>query len=187
MLLDIGIGIFSAIILAKLFAFPLTVWFVLFGIAFALLPDIDFIYTLLRNGLADERIIARHRDLVHYPLIYVPIGFLLTLPFGLAWACLFLLGSLGHFIHDSIGLGWGIPWAWPLVNKNYSFLYRYSAPGKQLPKQLVYCWKRDQLDELIRDYGDKNWLENIYLGFHPFFVTEIVVFLVALFVLWRSV
>lgn len=185
MTLDIGIGIFAAIIVAKIFALPLTPLLVGLGIAFALLPDIDFIYTLARNGNGNHRAVARHRDLIHYPVLYLPIGALITSAFGAPWALLFLLGSLGHFIHDSIGIGWGIPWLWPFTDRNYTFVYRYSPPGKKLPQRLVHRWERGELDQLIDEYGDPDWLKNIYLKLHPFFIAELLFFLIALIALWH--
>ena len=183
MLLDIGIGILSAIVVSKTFAFTLTPLLVGLGIAFALLPDIDFIYTIVRRGLRDHRAIAKHRDLIHYPLIYLPLGVILAFAFGPQWALLFLMASVGHFIHDSIGIGWGIPWLWPFTNRNYSFLYRYAPPGKMLPKRVLYRWDRTRIDHLIEEHGDPNWLRNIYLKLHPFFLAELVGFVVAVVVL----
>lgn len=186
MLLDIGIGIFSAIITAHTFSLPLTLFLVGLGVVFALLPDIDFIYTLARNGHGNHRAIAKHRDLVHYPLIYLPTGTLIGLLFGIEWSLLFLLASLGHFVHDSIGIGWGIPWLWPFTRRNYSFLYRYTPPGKRLPQRLVHRWERNRLDELIDEYGDPDWFRNIYLRPHPFFIAEILFFVIALVALWHA-
>src|SRR3989344_8450420 len=105
MTLDIGIGIFAAIIVGKLFSLELTPLLIGLGIGFALLPDIDFLYSLARNGHSNHRAVAKHRDIIHYPLIYLPLGMLIALPFGFQWSLLFLLASLGHFLHDSIGIG----------------------------------------------------------------------------------
>lgn len=182
--LDIGIGIFAAIVVGKIFSLELSPLLVGLSIAFALLPDIDFLYALARNGHGNHHAISRHRDLVHYPLLYLPAGALLALPFGAEWSLLFLLASVGHFIHDSIGIGWGIPWLWPFTNRNYTFIYRYSPPGKKLPQKLVHRWERERIDELIEEYGDPDWFRNIYVRFHPFFVAEILFFITALVALW---
>lgn len=187
MTLDIGIGIFAAIIVSKVSSIELSPLLIALGIVFALLPDIDFIYSVARKGHRDHRAIAKHRDLVHYPLIYLPAGALAALAFGPEWSLLFLLASVGHFIHDSIGIGWGIPWLWPFTNKNYSFIYKYSPRynGQNPRNKLVYAWEREKIDELIDHYGDPDWLRNIYFRFHPFFIAEIVFFLIALIALWH--
>ena len=183
--LDIGIGIFAAIIVSKLFGAELSPLFVAISIAIALLPDIDFIYTLLRKGPRDTHAIIRHRDLLHYPLIYLPVGAAIAFLFGPQWTVLFLLTSAGHFLHDSIGLGWGIPWLWPFTRRNYTFFYRYTIPQKRFPSQVVYRWERSNIDRLIDEYRDPNWLKNIYFKLHPVFATEIAGFLFAIYFLWR--
>lgn len=184
--LDIGIGIFSAIIVSKLFSIDLTPTLVAVGIAFALLPDIDGVYAFLRNGHKNHRAISKHRELIHYPLIYLPAGALAALPFDAEWSVLFLIASTGHFLHDSIGIGWGIPWLWPFTNQNYSFLYKYLPRyHQQYPRKLVYAWDRGQMDELIDRYGDPNWFRNIYLRLHPFFVVELLFFVAAVLTLAR--
>lgn len=185
MALDIGIGIFSAIIVSKLFSVDLTPLLIGLGIAFALLPDIDFLYALGRRGWRDTHAVIRHREYLHYPLAYILIGLAAAPLIGTAWAALFLLASLGHFIHDSIGLGWGVAWLWPFTDKSYTFLYRYTAPGKRLPRRFLYRWSREDMDRLIDEYRDANWLKNIYLKLHPVFTVEIAGFLLAIYVLWR--
>ena len=185
MLLDIGIGIFSAIVIGQVFTMPLTPALVVLGITLALLPDLDFLYVLLRRGPRDVHAVIRHRDLLHYPVLYLPVGAAVALFFGPQWAILFLLASMGHFMHDSIGLGWGIPWFWPFANRNYTFFYRYTVPKKRFPPQVVYRWERSDIDRLIDEYRDPNWLRNIYLKLHPFFAAEIAGFLLAVYFLWR--
>lgn len=183
--LDIGIGIFSAIIASKLFGVELSPLFLWIGIALALLPDIDFLYILARRGLRDTHAIIKHRDLLHYPLVYLPVGAAVTFPFGPEWTLLFLLASAGHFLHDSIGLGWGISWLWPFTSRSYTFFYRYTTPQKRFPPKILYRWERSDIDRLIDEYRDPNWLKNIYFRLHPVFATEIAGFLFAVYFLWR--
>ena len=186
MLLDVGIGIFAAILVGKAFTLELGPLLVGFGIAFALLPDFDLWYILLRDGNRDHRAIARHRDLGHYPLLYIPVGTLLAAVFGAPWALLFALGAVGHFVHDSIGTGWGVPWFWPFTNRNYTFFYRYTPVAKPLPKQMLYRWEHERLDEVTDEYWDPQFFKNVYGKLHPLFLAEIAVFVVALLALWRA-
>ena len=94
---------------------------------------------------------------------------------------LFTLCSIAHFIHDSIGLGWGIQWLYPFKKNYYQFFY---TVNKNANKSLVYSYKPEELDSLAEKYGDKDWFKNIYLKFHPYSIIEFLVFLISLVVLF---
>ena len=116
-------GLLLAITAAKIFhvalAWPLILW----GIVFALVPDIDVIPDLSpaagklaarkSAGTASSRI----PDCLHRP----PFSFLFS-P-GPLWGYLFTLGAFLHLLHDSIGMGWGIQWLWPF-NKTSTNSFR---------------------------------------------------------------
>ena len=38
---------------------------------------------------------------------------------AVAWAMFFGLAVFLHFVHDSVGIGWGIKWLWPFSRKAY--------------------------------------------------------------------
>jgi hypothetical protein len=109
--LDIGIGILLAIGVSEWFSITLTPLLIVVGIAAALLPDIDIMTKLFGRW--------RHREFTHYPLIYVAISVLLYLLLPVPYVMLITLGVLAHFIHDSIGIGWGIAWLWPFSGRKF--------------------------------------------------------------------
>jgi len=186
MLLDIGVGIFAAILFNHVFATPLTPLFLTAGILFALSPDIDFLF-VGKHAFGVKA--YQHRDLLHHPLIFIPAGMILVALFNWQWALLFGLTVALHFAHDSIGLGWGVQWLYPFSKNHYSFFYIYESPKGKLPKKLFYSWRHEDMDELEKNYGDKDWIKNIYLKFHPYAIVELLVFIAALIVLtlayWR--
>lgn len=116
--LDIGVGILLSIGVAEAFGVPLTPWLVVFGIASALLPDID-IGTLLWGKW-------KHRTVTHFPLAYVLPAMLVYVLAGPVYGTLFALGVLAHFIHDTFGIGWGIAWGYPFSTRKFLFF-----PGKE--------------------------------------------------------
>lgn len=182
MLLDIGVGILLGVGFDALFSEHSLQTYVLVGIAGALSPDIDFIYHLLSGGTSKDD--HRHREVLHNP-IFILVSWLLiawlTDPI-LAW--LFVAGALSHFLHDSIGIGWGVQWLMPLKTDHYTFFYRvHTADKPKPPKRWLYVWPNHKLDELQKKYGDPNWFENTYLKMHPFAIFETVIFLVSLAVL----
>ena len=185
MLLDIGAGMLVALGVSKLFSLQLTPFLVGGGITFALVMDADFLLHLARGG--SHRSAWRHREVLHYPLVYVPLGSALAFAFGRApWALLFSISSLAHFLHDSIGIGWGVPWLWPFSKDRYTFLYSYQPPGRPaFPRKLLYVWHHRDLDELEAKYGDPDWLRNVYGKAHPFAIVEFLFLIAALFLLLR--
>lgn len=181
MLLDIGLGILIPLGLAKGLALPFTDSFVLWGIAFFLLPDIDFVFHMLRGRLKNHD--HKHREGLHYPILFLIIGLVIcfySLPYGL----LFLLCTMAHFIHDSIGIGWGIQWFYPISKNYYIFFYHYSLSAiGHLPNKAVRILTPQEKRILEEKYADNNWFKNVYLKFHPYAIVELVVFLVAM-VVW---
>jgi hypothetical protein len=149
------------------------------GIIFSLLPDSDFLYHLYKRGSKDDKD-HEHRDLFHYPILFILIGLIIGY-FSVSYAFLFTLATLLHLLHDSIGIGWGIQWLWP-INKNYfTFLYRYQPKHKEIfPKKLIYIHKPHEISELSKKYGDENWIKNIYFKFHPYSLIEWLVFIFAI-------
>jgi len=185
MFLDIGVGILIAILVSKIFALPLTLFLVFIGIVFSLLVDIDFIFHLKKGG--NTKNAHRHRDILHHPLIYIPLGMLLLSFYSLAYSVLFGLILFIHFLHDSIGIGWGVQWLYPFSKNHYTFFYRYQPKNKEkLPKKLLYVWKDNEIDMLAKKYGDEEWIKNIYLKWHPYAIVEFLVFVIAILTLYFS-
>jgi membrane-bound metal-dependent hydrolase YbcI (DUF457 family) len=195
MLLDIGVGIIMALLMSKIFALSLAMpvgIMVIAGIVFSLLMDTDALINLfIHRGTGAS---YKHRDLFHLPLLYIPIGMLVLyflqlyqyqLP-ALALPTLFALCSLAHFIHDSIGLGWGVKWLYPFSNNQYSFFYQYNTHKAELrpSKWGIYIWKSADIDRLEEKYGDTEWFRHIYMIWHPYSLVEAAVFLFALVLLY---
>lgn len=179
MLLDIGIGIIWGILFDSLSDAHSLATFVSFGVFAALAPDMDFIYHLLSGGtMKDDH---RHREVFHKPYFLAAGWLVISLVADASLAWLFVVGALGHFVHDSIGIGWGVQWLAPLKSDHYTFFYRVHTADKPAPpKRRLYVWPNKDIDELNRRYGDEQWFKNTYLKWHPFAVFELAVFLLAL-------
>lgn len=185
MFADVAGGIFAAIFAGWIFGTPLTYGVLAAGIAFAFLPDIDYLVHLARGGTS--RNAHRHREMLHYPLLFIPAGALLFSFYGMEWAFLFGFSAFLHFLHDSIGIGWGVQWLYPFSKDHYTFFYRYQPRHKErLPRQFapMLVWKHEEIDMLAAKYGDENWIRNIYLYWHPYAIVEFVVLVIALAALY---
>lgn len=186
MLLDIGLGIIWGIVFDMVVGDHSLGTYVWFGIFAALSPDMDFIYHLLRGGTMHDD--HRHREVLHQPIFLLAglVIFGLLFSWSLGW--LFVVGALGHFVHDSIGIGWGVQWFAPLKTDHYTLLYRVHTADKPAPpKKLVYVWPNKDIDKLNKQYGDDDWFKNTYLKWHPFAIVELAVFVLSLVILWLYV
>ena len=160
---DIGIGIL------------LGLWFAPFGdhnssniwlgIMFVLLPDIDILIYYGLKVIGRRKLTRRfidHRDMLHYPLLYLTLGTLVVAAMNPHLVLLFVVCILVHFLHDSIGIGWGIPWLWPLNHIYYKFLYQYDLQKANKPRQLVWAWSRTEQETLSQQFGDQDWDKHSY-------------------------
>ncbi|MFH1175196.1 MAG: metal-dependent hydrolase [bacterium] len=182
MFADFGLGIIAVIISTFLFKIQPTVWMFLFSIFFCVAPDIDFICYFSKRG--DKKYDHEHRNLIHYPLIYLSLGYLLFLVFfGRIWAFIFILSSFFHFAHDSIGIGWGVKWLYPFSNNNFAFFYLYSKKIKKGLRKIIFCFSDEEQKEISKMHGDSDWVNNIYYKWHIIAKIEFIIFIVAIFML----
>lgn len=184
MFLDISFGILLSIFASQYFGLQLTIFLVLLNIAFVLLPDMDFILSVLYRGKLGA--MHSHREIFHHPLILIPLGFIILFIFNKTYALLFLLGISWHFLNDTITLGFGVHWLWPFSNKYFSLfgMCGYQAPGKpRMPFKILYIWSPREVEELEKKYGDPDWIKNIYLKPHPLAIVEYLVFIFSMILL----
>jgi membrane-bound metal-dependent hydrolase YbcI (DUF457 family) len=183
MFLDIGMGILVAIFTSQYYHAYLGELLVVGGIFFALSPDADFLLYYFKNGITRED--YQHRNMIHYPLLFLPIGtFVVYVLGGEMWAVLFFLGALSHFVHDSIAIGWGIKWLYPFSSKNYVFLYHYSKVKKRGLRKLIFAFDKSALNDIVAEHWGDEWFNDIYRHWHPIAIVEFGVFLISIVTLY---
>ena len=181
MFLDIAAGIFLSILVSWLFSSPLSFAFMMAGIAAVLLPDIDFLIHVLRGGNLRESA-HTHREILHYPILFIPVVSLLFYLYDPRWALLFGLGALFHFLHDSVGLGWGVMWLGPFSWKSYKF---FSEKDGSNSRRLVMYWEPEELNAIIEErakHTDTNWIKNTYFRLTPTLIIELLSLFAALLI-----
>lgn len=179
MLLDIALGIFGAIIFANLQKIELSLFLVLFGIISTLLVDIN-LFPFIQNYKMDKYH-HQHREFLHYPLIFIPIGFVgIAIALNLQLATLFAILSFLHFVHDSIGIGWGIQWLYPFSKTFYKF---FSDEKNKLSKRFMISWTPEQQKIAVEQYGRNDWLKHYYLKPTVISITEYSIFIISLMAL----
>lgn len=169
--LDIGLGIVSAILISKIFSLKLSTGLILYGILFALFPDIDFLI-----GLLSKKTYQRRDSLTHYPLLYLPLGWIiLWLSLEKIMASLFILATFLHFLHDGIGTSWGLKWLYPFKEKWYKFFGRKFGELKFLAS-----WTPEELGRDVQLHRQDRWIRESYFRPSPILITEVVGLLIAI-------
>lgn len=171
MFADIGFGVLAAVLISTLFSVELSASIIAAGIFFALLPDIDFLVELIRHGSVGGRVEREHRNLLHHPLTYIPVAVAIYFTSGSVWATLFTVCVLFHFMHDSFGIGWGIKWLWPFLKNNYKI-------EKVGGTYYVVSRTPEELERVVAERGDPEWIRNIYLRPSKVALIEFLIFLV---------
>ncbi|MEI7891385.1 MAG: metal-dependent hydrolase [bacterium] len=183
MFLDIGVGILVAIFTSQYYSIHLGELLVLGGILFALCPDADFLLHFFKRGISRED--YQHRNMIHYPLLFLPLGtWIAFLLGGNVWAMLFFFCAFFHFLHDSVAIGWGIKWLYPFSSKNFVFLYHYSRIQKRGLRKLVFAFDKNTLTQMVSQHWSDEWFHDIYYKWHPIAVVEFGVFLISVATLY---
>lgn len=181
--LDIGIGLLLGVLFRQQFslAYPLVL---ALGVVASLLPDIDYVYRLLRSKKAPD---SSHRDTLHYPLVFIPFVSACGLIYSPAAGLLFCIGAMCHFIHDSVGIGFGVKWLFPFNNNSYALYHIHLPANEDMPRKKLYTWNDTERRETMRKYRDPQWIRHVYFQFHPYGIMEYSVLLagIAVAILFR--
>lgn len=171
--LDIGVGILLSLGVAHWFSVPVTPLLVIVGILSTLAPDIDMFFPLLGNTKHN------HRSFTHYPLTFVPIVVVAFLLLNQVYATLIALGIVAHFIHDTIGIGWGIKWAAPFSMR------AYLLPNKSRRRDYGWfmSWLPQEESAMAEKYHDPHWIRTYYFRPNAIAYVEYGVLCISLFVL----
>lgn len=183
MLADIGLGMILTVFISNFFDVSPSGTLLLYGILFSLLPDFDFLVALLTRKKGQENEIGSHRDIAHFPFVYVLTFVIILFLFGKFWATLFGFCILFHFLHDSVGIGWGVKWLWPFSDRAYRF---FSDESRRVSFKIA-SWNPEELRSAEEKYGDPNWIRNFYFRPTLTSLSEFFIFilgLVSIFFFW---
>lgn len=158
MFLDIGAGIILSFLVGTLLDVEISSMWILCGVAFALLPDIDMVWYAVQRFI-QKKLVDDHRSFTHYPILYVPASFVVYYYFGFPYALLFSLCIFFHFIHDTLWLGWGISWFAPFSMRKWKM---FPDRDGKISKQVVMTWTPEEEGEVFKRYHNKNWVRDFY-------------------------
>lgn len=188
---DIGHGIILTIIMLKIFDLEPRFIYFIFGFFFSVAPDLDAIKELIKfkNVAASKGRTEDHRDGLHYPVLWIIFGALLIWHDNFI-GTFFLSGVLLHFINDSWGTGWGVQWLWPLSKRSYKFFSRPDKDADVTLSNLLVSWDSDQKKVMMEQFGNPNFIQDIYLrptkisiieyGIFIFSIVLLIIYLITL-------
>ncbi len=181
-LADLANGIFAVLLVSTLTGHEIVWWYFLIGMMFAMSPDIDAIPELLVRGkvAASADHPSDHRTFLHYPILSIPLGFLAAWLFPF-WGMVWLVALVLHLINDLYGTGWGIPLLYPFSNKKYKLaVHTWFQKDRTGTAVVAESWSPDELQKVIVEQGNENWIADTYLTFTWIAVTEYSLFIVAI-------
>ncbi len=171
MYIDIGFGLLIGLGIV-FFSGEQDFLLILFGALAALAPDVDFILYLIKRRFKIDQYAHEHRDLLHMPLLFsIGGGVLIFTLISQLYAIVWVLGTMWHFVHDTLDGGWGIRWLHPFYS-GYFTLATYS-PKNHIPT-------KTEQREIATKHGNPNWLEQDYFRLNKKLVTEVTVLLAAI-------
>jgi hypothetical protein len=171
--LDIASGIFLSLLTAEWFGVHVSAGFIFFGILSTLLPDIDMLSFLSRIGYD-------HRSFFHWPLMYIPIAIAVFFVCGTTYATLFSFCILAHFIHDSIGIGWGVGWLAPFSMRKILF----PEKGRRQEYGWFMTWLPDEEGAMAVKYHDPHWIRTYYFRVNKIAIIEYGALILSIFILF---
>ncbi len=93
------------------------------------------------------------------------------------------LGCLLHFLHDSIGVGFGVKWLYPIRKNSYLFFYHAgSIYTKDMPRKKLHSWNDSERKATLDAFGDPDWIKHIYFRLHPYGIIEYTVLIIGIVV-----
>lgn len=176
---DVGLGIFTFILVSIHYDEYALSGFVL-ALACSHLPDLDAVEELFRRGklAASAENPRDHREAFHKPLLVLTTTGMLWYFFGYHGAIAFT-ALLFHFIHDSVLTGWGVPWLSPFSDTRFKFFVNEKNQNSLAFKNWIRVWREEELEGLIIQYGDENWVENLYRKPTEVSVIEVGTFIIS--------
>lgn len=101
LLADIANGIFAVLLAGYFSGTEIVWWHFIIGIPLAMSPDLDALPELIRRGRVGSSAghTHDHRDGLHFPILFLVTGLLLTYLFPF-FGLLFIFATVLHFIND---------------------------------------------------------------------------------------
>ncbi len=163
-----ALGVLGAVLARAGSEYVLDYKIVIWGMVFGVLPDLDYIYYLIRCGIRPVEYSHEHRQAVTHSFFpHLAVSTILFFVWGRPEALVYLFAVLSHLVLDSVHPPWGIRWLWPASGNFYSIGFRsgFTAIGKK------------ELDRFVKTRADRGWVRRFVRLNNPYFIFEALIFL----------
>lgn len=137
--------------LGKCFGIEVTQTFLVIGAFWGIIPD-PASYVLART-MKFNKWAHTHRDNISHSIFPPVLALMLSIFLGFKPGIMVSIALLTHPLLDLFGIGWGVKLFYPLSQKTYKMFYR---------GQILTTWKQDEVDAEAEQFGDNDWVKNIY-------------------------
>ncbi|MFH0840943.1 MAG: metal-dependent hydrolase [bacterium] len=153
-------GCLIFLLFGEFFNFEISGWYLICGVIAGMLPDIISIFFTSQT----TRFNHLHRDNISHSILLPLIIFFIIAFLNIQLSIITLIAILSHYLIDIIKikikndkfnlfvLGWGLKLFYPFSKKQIMFFYKKN--------KCIYTQK--EIDQLIEQYGDKNWIKNLF-------------------------
>lgn len=180
---DAGIGLIVSAVMIGWFDAPTTLLFVLWVVVWAYLPDLDGAFHFIKTGkaVADLENGRDHREGLHYPLIWTVLFAGLIYFFEInIWLISAYTAIMLHFLHDMIGIGWGIQVFAPIDWGSYKLFSKKWVSADVSLTPIVTRYSKDELREALMKYGEADWIERYFCKWTHISIVDYSLFLIGL-------
>ena len=178
---DAGIGLIVSAIMLEWFQAPHTIWFIIWTVVWAYLPDLDGAFHFIKTGkaVADLENGRDHREGLHYPLMWSIFFVILFYLFGVnVWLISALVAIMLHFLHDMIGIGWGIQLFAPIDWGSYKFFSKKWVSADVSLTPVVTRYSKEELRKALIKYGEADWIERYFCKWTHVSVVDYLLFMI---------
>lgn len=178
---DAGIGLIVSAAMISWFSAPATFLFVVWIIVFAYLPDLDGAFHFIKTGkaVADLENGRDQREGLHYPLIWSFLFGVLFYIYGFnLWLVSAYMAMMFHFLHDMIGIGWGIQVFAPIEWGSYKFFSKKWVGADVSLTPVVTRYSKEELRKALIKYGEADWIERYFCKWTHVSVVDYLLFLI---------
>jgi hypothetical protein len=165
---DAGLALITLSLTSLFFDTPVTLALAIWVFFFSYAPDVDGLIHYATTGklVADLENGRDHREGLHYPLLWLLVFAVVIYFFGLTiWTASALVATMMHFLHDTIGVGWGVKLFFPFDSGSYKLFSKKYINADISLTPVIVRYSPEELEKTLKEIAVSVWIEPYFC--HP--------------------